>query len=206
MARSLVDGGLQPDRRSCSIGLLPREDETHATQRRLVMSSTVHSGIDVHPFQVEIPSEALDDLRRRIAATRWPSKELVARPVAGRAAGDDAGARALLGDRVRLRARRGAAERAAAVRDRDRRRGHPLHPRQVAARERAAADHDPRLARLGDRAARLRRPADRPDRARRQRRGCLPSRAALPARVRASPASRPRSAGTWAGPHGPGPS
>ena len=41
------------------------------------MSSTVHSGIDVHPFQVEIPGEALDDLRRRIAATRWPSKELV---------------------------------------------------------------------------------------------------------------------------------
>ena len=41
------------------------------------MSSTVRTGIDVHPFQVEIPDEALDDLRRRIAATRWPSKELV---------------------------------------------------------------------------------------------------------------------------------
>jgi len=41
------------------------------------MSSTVQTGIDVHPFQVEIPDEALDDLRRRIAATRWPSKELV---------------------------------------------------------------------------------------------------------------------------------
>ena len=41
------------------------------------MSSTVQTGIDVHPFQVETPDEALDDLRRRIAATRWPSKELV---------------------------------------------------------------------------------------------------------------------------------
>jgi pimeloyl-ACP methyl ester carboxylesterase len=41
------------------------------------MSSTVQTGIDVHPFQIEIPNEALDDLRRRIAATRWPSKELV---------------------------------------------------------------------------------------------------------------------------------
>ena len=41
------------------------------------MSSTVETGIDVTPFQVEIPDEALDDLRRRIAATRWPSKELV---------------------------------------------------------------------------------------------------------------------------------
>jgi len=33
--------------------------------------------MDVHRFQVESSSEALDDLRRRIAATRWPSKELV---------------------------------------------------------------------------------------------------------------------------------
>src|SRR6187455_2175294 len=41
------------------------------------MSSTVQTGIDVHSFQVEIADEALDDLRRRIAATRWPSKELV---------------------------------------------------------------------------------------------------------------------------------
>ena len=30
------------------------------------------------PFHVEIPEEQIDDLRRRIAATRWPSKELVA--------------------------------------------------------------------------------------------------------------------------------
>src|SRR6185437_310131 len=41
------------------------------------MSSTVQTGNDVHPFQVEIPNEVLDDLGRRIAATRWPSKELV---------------------------------------------------------------------------------------------------------------------------------
>ena len=39
-------------------------------------------------------------------------------------------------------------------------RGHPLHPREVAARGRVAADHDPRVAGLGDRAARDRRPAD----------------------------------------------
>jgi pimeloyl-ACP methyl ester carboxylesterase len=41
------------------------------------MTSTVQMGTEVHPFQVEIPDEALDDLRRRIAATRWPSRELV---------------------------------------------------------------------------------------------------------------------------------
>jgi hypothetical protein len=31
----------------------------------------------VRPFQVDIPEEDLDDLRRRIASTRWPNKELV---------------------------------------------------------------------------------------------------------------------------------
>jgi pimeloyl-ACP methyl ester carboxylesterase len=31
----------------------------------------------IRPFDVDIPDEDLDDLRRRIAATRWPSKELV---------------------------------------------------------------------------------------------------------------------------------
>jgi pimeloyl-ACP methyl ester carboxylesterase len=41
------------------------------------MSSTVQTGTVVRPFLAEIPDEALDDLRRRIAATRWPSKELV---------------------------------------------------------------------------------------------------------------------------------
>jgi pimeloyl-ACP methyl ester carboxylesterase len=31
----------------------------------------------IRPFHLEIPDEQLDDLRRRIEATRWPSKELV---------------------------------------------------------------------------------------------------------------------------------
>src|SRR5215204_6327504 len=31
----------------------------------------------VRPFRVDVPEEDLDDLRRAIAATRWPSKELV---------------------------------------------------------------------------------------------------------------------------------
>jgi pimeloyl-ACP methyl ester carboxylesterase len=32
---------------------------------------------EIRPFQVEVPEEDLDDLRQRIAATRWPSRELV---------------------------------------------------------------------------------------------------------------------------------
>src|SRR5881394_3004995 len=42
------------------------------------MSATVETAVEVRPFQVEVPEEELADLHRRIAATRWPSKELVA--------------------------------------------------------------------------------------------------------------------------------
>src|ERR687890_1739433 len=31
----------------------------------------------IRPFRVDVPEEDLDELRRRIAATRWPTKELV---------------------------------------------------------------------------------------------------------------------------------
>ena len=42
------------------------------------MSTIVEAGAGIRSFQVEIPKEEIDDLRRRIAATRWPSRELVA--------------------------------------------------------------------------------------------------------------------------------
>jgi pimeloyl-ACP methyl ester carboxylesterase len=42
------------------------------------MSTTVESAIQIRPFQVDISDEALEDLRRRIAATNWPEKETVA--------------------------------------------------------------------------------------------------------------------------------
>src|SRR3954469_20490916 len=32
----------------------------------------------IRPFHVSIPETALTDLRRRLAATRWPDKEIVA--------------------------------------------------------------------------------------------------------------------------------
>ena len=35
-------------------------------------------GAAIRPFRVNVPDEALADLRRRIAATRWPDKETVA--------------------------------------------------------------------------------------------------------------------------------
>jgi pimeloyl-ACP methyl ester carboxylesterase len=35
------------------------------------------SATEIRPFRVDVPEEALADLRQRIEATRWPSKELV---------------------------------------------------------------------------------------------------------------------------------
>jgi pimeloyl-ACP methyl ester carboxylesterase len=41
------------------------------------MSSTVETATEIRPFHLEIPDAQIDDLRRRIAATRWPTRELV---------------------------------------------------------------------------------------------------------------------------------
>jgi NAD(P)-dependent dehydrogenase (short-subunit alcohol dehydrogenase family) len=64
-----------------------RLDESHATigtelarrirrGRRPQMSDEAAKGT-IRPFRIDVPQEALDDLRRRIASTRWPSNELV---------------------------------------------------------------------------------------------------------------------------------
>jgi pimeloyl-ACP methyl ester carboxylesterase len=41
------------------------------------MSSTAETATEIQPFHFEIPEEQIDDLRRRIEATRLPSRELV---------------------------------------------------------------------------------------------------------------------------------
>jgi pimeloyl-ACP methyl ester carboxylesterase len=47
------------------------------------MSATIETATEIRPFKVEIPDEKIDDLRRRIEATRWPTKELVDDPSQG---------------------------------------------------------------------------------------------------------------------------
>jgi len=42
------------------------------------MSSTVETATEIRPFHFDFPDEELDELRRRIEATRWPEKETVA--------------------------------------------------------------------------------------------------------------------------------
>jgi hypothetical protein len=41
------------------------------------MSGTDENVAEIRPFRVDMPDEAIAGLRRRIAAARWPSKELV---------------------------------------------------------------------------------------------------------------------------------
>jgi pimeloyl-ACP methyl ester carboxylesterase len=48
--------------------------ETATTQPATVSPADTDA---IRPFRVKVPREALDDLRRRIAATRWPDKETV---------------------------------------------------------------------------------------------------------------------------------
>jgi Epoxide hydrolase N terminus len=38
------------------------------------MSSAVETANEIRPFNVDVPDEAVEDLRRRIAATRWPDR------------------------------------------------------------------------------------------------------------------------------------
>jgi hypothetical protein len=38
------------------------------------MTGTV-SGDDIRPFRIDVAEEQLDDLRRRITATKWPDRE-----------------------------------------------------------------------------------------------------------------------------------
>ena len=83
----------------------------------------------IRPFHVNIPEAELVELRRRINATRWPERETVTDQSQGVQASDDSGARALLGDRLRLAQDREEAERRGEFHHRDRRAGHSLHSR-----------------------------------------------------------------------------
>jgi pimeloyl-ACP methyl ester carboxylesterase len=42
------------------------------------MSTATHASTEIRPFHIDLPESKLDELRDRIDATRWPSKELVA--------------------------------------------------------------------------------------------------------------------------------
>lgn len=71
-ARSLLAG---------AVGLfLLGGSHAHLAPLALVASANATASEDdsVRPYRIEVPQAQLDDLRRRIAATRWPDKETVA--------------------------------------------------------------------------------------------------------------------------------
>ena len=118
----------------------------------------------IRSFHFNVPEEQLVDLRRRLAATRWPDRETVTDAIAGRAAGDDAGAGAVLGKRTttgeKCEARLNALPQFVTTIDGRR---HSLHPRPLETCERSADHHHARVARIDHRAAEDHRPAHRPD-------------------------------------------
>src|SRR4051812_34221145 len=65
-------------RRCCHALGAPARSATspHWVEQGHVMT-TVEQQAGIRPFHVEVSNETLEDLRRRIAATRWPSRELV---------------------------------------------------------------------------------------------------------------------------------
>ena len=108
---------------------------------------------EIRPFRIDIPQADLDDLRDRLARTRWP-EEL---PGVGWSRGVplELPARSWpsTGARLRLARHEARAERVPAVHHRDRRAEHPLPARALARAGRAAADPDPRLAGLDRRSS-----------------------------------------------------
>ena len=87
----------------------------------------------LQPFTMKVPQAAVDDLRRRIAATRWPTKELVADRSQGVQLATLRELARYWATEYDWRKCEATTERAAAVHDRDRRGRYPLHPRQVPA-------------------------------------------------------------------------
>src|SRR5690348_2377135 len=69
-------------------GTMPRRHDTppsthtsgEGNQEGTIMSDTTTASADtaIRPFRIEVPQQEIDELRRRIDATRWPSRELVA--------------------------------------------------------------------------------------------------------------------------------
>ena len=86
---------------------------------------------EIRPFTVSFPQEEIAELRRRVAATRWPDRETVKDDTQG-----------VQFDTMQKLAHywatdydwskmRGTAEGPAALHHRDRRAGHSLHPRAL---------------------------------------------------------------------------
>ena len=98
-------------------------------------SPTAHPSGDtsIRPFEFHASDEDLADLKRRIAATRWPDRETVADDSQGVQLATMRKLADYWASDYDWRKMRGAAQRAAQLHHRDRRARHPLHPRPLEA-------------------------------------------------------------------------
>ena len=64
------------------------------------MGTSVATPVEIRPFTFEIPEGQIEDLRRRIAATRLPTRELVPDRSQGVQLATVRGTRSLLGERL----------------------------------------------------------------------------------------------------------
>ena len=123
----------------------------------------------IRPFHFKASEEQLADLRRRIAATRWPDREIVTDPSQGVQLATMQKLAHYWADGLRLAQVRGEAQRPAAIRHEDRWARHPLHSCAFETSERVADHRHARMARLDHRAVEDHRPADESHRTWRKR-------------------------------------
>ena len=125
----------------------------------------------IRHFKFKASDEALMDLRRRVAATKWPSRELVTDASQGVQLATMRELASYWQKDLRLAQVRNETERLAPVLDHDRWRGHSFHPRSFEASECVADHRHARMARLDHRADEDHRTADQPNSTRRERIG-----------------------------------
>ena len=98
-----------------------------------VMTERSADDTTIRPFTIETPEAELEDLRARIAATRFPEKEPVDDPSQGVQLATMQALARYWADGVRLAQVRGETEGPTALHHRDRRAGYPLRPRSLRA-------------------------------------------------------------------------
>src|SRR5215212_2467504 len=57
--------------------VLARQPAKMDAQATKAVKASATEDTSIRPFRVNVPQEALDDLRRRVAATKWPGRETV---------------------------------------------------------------------------------------------------------------------------------
>src|SRR5579862_7274987 len=60
------------------LGLVGLQERAQAMGSTEIAQQTDSENPSIRPFRVDTPEAELDDMRRRISATRWPERETVA--------------------------------------------------------------------------------------------------------------------------------